>query len=53
VRFRPKRQAINTTPANGESVEAPSAVITSAKDKVRSGLLLLKASSFAGRLVRI
>ena len=53
VRFRPKRQAISTTPANGESVEAPSAVIASASESVRSGLLLLNASSVAGKFVRI
>ena len=53
VRFLPNRQASKTTPAKGESVEAPSGVITSARANVRSGLLLLKASSFAGRLVKI
>src|SRR5271168_4930074 len=44
---------MSTTPANGERLEAPSAVMAWDNDNVFSGLLLLKASSIAGRLVNI
>ncbi len=53
VRLRPKRHAIKQTPAKEDKLAAPSGFIDSRSDRVRCGLLLRKASSLAGRLVRI
>lgn len=53
IRFRPNRHAIKTTPPKAESLDAPAGLIDSASDNVRSGLLISKASSEAGRSVRM
>ena len=52
-RVRPSRAAVSTTPPIGSSVAAPFGCIASAREVVGTGLLFSKASSLAGRSVKI
>lgn len=53
TKLRPKRHAKRTIPPKGDSLPAPAGVMASERVWVVSGRLISKASSDAGKLVRI